>query len=271
MRTMLTKQMIALVVAGALCAGHAAAETLRAGGTGSAAGMLRQLGARFAASEGAEIKVVPGLGSGGALNALKDGAIDIAASARPLNDKETAAGLRQVAALRTAFVLATSHLYPNRLKRADLPTDFTSSSARWADGASIRIILRPRSETDNALLATMSAGMSEAIEQARGRPEVPVTPTDQDNVAMAENVPGSLTGTTMAQLKTEQPNLRLVPLDTSEPTLANVQSGAYPYVKHFYVVLRADGPPAAQRFADFLRSPQGIAALRDCEVLPESE
>ena len=272
MRASFGKLAIVLLLAGALPAGNAvAAETIRTGGTGTAIGMLQQVGAKFAAAEGGEIKVVPGLGSGGALRALADGWIDMAVSARPLNAEETAKGLRQVAVLRTAFVLATSHRNPDALKTSELPAIFAAASANWTDGTLIRIILRPRSETDSALLGELFAGMNAAIEKARRRVEVPIAPTDQDNVKLAERTPGSLAGTTMTQLKTEQVNLQIVPLNGREPTLANVESGAYPFVKHLYIVLRRNGPAPAQRFIDFLRSPQGQTALRETEILPSAE
>jgi phosphate transport system substrate-binding protein len=157
------------------------------------------------------------------------------------------------------------------LKRADLPRIYTAASPSWADGTPIRVVLRPRSETDTALLGDLSAGMNEAIEAARLRAEVPVAPTDQDNVALAKDAPGSLASSTTTQLKTERVQLQIVPLDDLKPTLANVQSGAYPYVKMLYVVIRANGQASAQGFVDFLRSPLGLAALREAEILPDGE
>ena len=97
-------------------------------------------------------KSSPSLGSTGAIRALTDGLLDIAVPARPLKADESAAGLRQVAVLRTAYVMATSHSNPNGLKSADLAGIFAAEKPTWADGTPIRIILRPRSDTDTALL-----------------------------------------------------------------------------------------------------------------------
>jgi phosphate transport system substrate-binding protein len=263
---------LAGLLAGPLFVGNgAAAETLRLGGTGSAIGMLHQVGAEFTAAAGGKIDVIPSLGSTGAIRALTDGVIDIAVSARPLKADEAAAGLHQVTVMRTAYVLATSHRTPNALKSADLPRIFAAEKAAWADGTPMRIMLRPRSETDTALLGEMFAGMDTAIEAARRRAEVPTAATDQDNTAMAERIPGSLTGTTMAQLKTEPPDLRIVQLDGLDPTLANVESGAYPFVKSLYFILRSSGGAQARQFMDFLRSPPGIKALRDTETVLAAE
>ena len=263
---------VAVFFAGLLLAGNAAAaETLRLGGTGSAIEMLRQVGAQFTAATGVKIDVVFSLGSTGAILALGDGVLDIAVPARPLKADESAKGLRQVAVLRTAYVFAASHPKPNGLQVADLSKIFAADKSTWADGTPIRIILRPRSDTDTALLGQLFAGMDKAIETARRRPEVPIAATDQNNVDLAERTPGSLAGTTVTQLTTEHRHLHVVPLDGVEPTLANFESGAYPYAKRLYFIVHSNGTPDAQRFVDFLRSPQGVKALRATETLPGAE
>ena len=186
----------------------AASKTLRMGGTGSSIGMLRQVGGEFAAAAGGvKIIVIPSLGSSGGIHALADGKLDVAVSARPLKPAEAAKGLRQVLVLRTAYVLATSHRKPNGLKTADLPKIFSASKPTWADGTPIRLILRPRSETDTKLLGKLFPGMDKAIEDLRRRAEVPIAATDQDNADMAERLPGSLTGTTLTQTHDRAPPL----------------------------------------------------------------
>ena len=119
--------------------------------------------------------------------------LDIAVPARTLKSHESAAGLRQVAVLRTAYVIATSHPNPGSLKSADIAKIFAAEKPTWSDGTPIRIILRPRSDTDTALLAELFPGMGDALEVARGRAELPTAATDQDNAALAERMTG-LTG-----------------------------------------------------------------------------
>jgi len=272
MRASFSKIAIVLLLAGALPAGNAAAaDTLRVGGTGTAIGMLQQVGAQFTAATGVKVEVVPSLGSTGAIRALSDGWLDIAIPTRPLKSDELAAGLRQVEVLRTAYVIATSHSSPNGLKSADLAGIFSAEKPAWTDGAPIRIILRPRNDSDTALLAELFPGMGAAIETARLRAELPTAATDQDNAEMAERTPGSLVGTTATQLKTEHRNLRIVPLDGVEPTLANFENGIYRFVKKLYFVVPRASSDEAQQFMDFLASPPGVKALRETESLPVAE
>ena len=272
MRASFRNGAFAVLLAFPLMAGNAAAAaTLRFGGTGAALGMVQQVGAVFTAATGVKVEVVHSLGSTGALRALADSVLDLAVVARSLKSDESAAGLRQVALLRTAYVIATSHSNPNGLKSTDLAGIFKAENPTWADGTPIRIILRPQSDTDTALLGQLFAGMGEALEMARRRAEMPTAATDQDNAAMAERMPGSLVGTAMTQLKTEHRNLHVVPLDGVEPTFANFESGAYRFAKKLHFIVRRDSTAEAQQFIDFLRSPQGVKALRDTETLPGAE
>lgn len=273
MRFSVSSFVLAMLLAGSLLLPqHAvAADQLRIGGTGSSIGMLGKVGAKFTAATGTGVRVIPGLGSSGSIRALTDGKLDIAVSARPVKPAELAAGVRQVMMVRTGFVLATSYPKPKGFKVADLPGIYMADKPVWTDGAPIRLILRPRSETDTKLLGKLAAGMDEAIEALRLRAEVPIAATDQDNADMAERQKGSLTGTTLTQLKTEDRRLNLVPLDGVEPTFANFESGRYPFEKKLYFILRPNDVPAASQFIDFMRSPKGLAALREAEVLLGAE
>lgn len=270
MRSSFAPFAVALMIAGALSPTHAA-DQLRVGGTGTATGVLEQIAPSFSAATGMRLTVVPSLGSTGAIRAVAENKLDIAISGRPLRPAEAAGGLVQLGTFRTAFVMATSHGNPNGFKSTELAGIYEAPIARWADGTPIHIILRPRSDSDTELLNELFPGMRDALETARLRPDVPTGATDQDNANLAERIKGSFTATTTSQIKTERRNLRIVPIDGVEPTLANVVNGTYRYVKKLYVVARAvDGADAA-RFTEFLRSPEGLRLLREAEVLPESQ
>ena len=87
---------------------------------------------------------------------------------------------------------------------------------------------------------------------------------------MAEKIPGSLVGATLTQVRMEKRHLRFVPIDGVAPSLESFQSGTYPFGKTLYVVLGAKKSPASERFLAFLRSPKGVAALRETGVLLSS-
>lgn len=251
-------------------AGQASAQ-VQLGGTGGAMGMVERVVAAYAAAGGPEIEVIHSLGSSGAINAVADGAIDLAISARPLRPAESERGLTAVALGRTPLVLATSRQVPPGLSSADIPDIFASLDPEWPDGAALRIVLRPPSDTDAVLVADYFPGLEQAMEAARQRPEIPVAATDQDNATLAEELPGSLVYAGLCQLLMERRNLRTVAIDGVEPTLENLESGAYPYEKQFYLVYAAAEAEAAQALLGFLRSPDGEAVLREAGCLPHDQ
>jgi len=249
----------------------AAAGDLRIGGTGAVNGMIKSVGARFTAQTGIGVTLVPSLGTSGGNSALADGVLDIAISGRPLTAAEAAKGLTIVAEFHTAFGLVTSHPKPNGLKSSEIARLYQSDNPTWADGSPIRIILRPTTDSDSWLLDHHFPGMSKAMTALRKRADLSVAATDQDNADMAEQTPGSLTGATFTQVKMENRNLRFVPIDGAVPSLEFNKTGAYPFGKSLYLVLGARKCPACERFLAFLRSPDGVTALRQAGIALRSE
>tara|TARA_R110002020_G_scaffold86758_1_gene214190 strand:+ start:5316 stop:6119 length:804 start_codon:yes stop_codon:yes gene_type:complete len=249
--------------------GTAQAAILRIGGTGAATELMKRLGAAFERHEpGVTVEVIPGLGSSGAISATMDGALDIAVSARPLKKAEAEAGLASAPFARTPYGMVTSHPNPGDIAAADLAAFFASVTSTWPDGTPVRVILRPLSESDTALLGATFPGMAEALDQVRARPDVSVAATDQDNLDMAADVDGSLVGTSLAQVVTEGRRLQFLSIDGVAPSVEAVEAGRYPYVKLFHMVL-ADAPdPHVARFITFIRSDAGVAILREAACLP---
>lgn len=258
-RNILRAGLVALFVLGASSA--AFAETMRVGGVGAAMGMLPHLFAAFDRSEAVKLVVIPSLGTSGGLRALSEGVLDMAMSGRALTPAELAQGLTPSVEVRTPYLLVTSHPSPNGMASANFAAIYQSAKPTWDDGSPIRVILRPKSDSDTAVLGGLFPGMAEAIEAARKRPDLSIAATDQDNADLAERVPGSLTGSTLTQIKSEQRKLRAVAIDGVKPSLENLQSGTYPFAKTLAFVLSAKKSPAAERFIAFLRSPAGQAAL----------
>ncbi len=231
--------------------------------------MLRQIGKAFTAqAPGTSIEVIPALGSTGAISAVIDGVLDFAVSARPLAPAEAAKPVTEMILARTVFGLASSYPKPGNIASSDVAGFFTKPTAAWPDGTPLRIVLRPKSEADTTVLANAFPNMAAALEQLRQRPEIPVAATDQDNVRMAQEIPGSLVSTTLAQMQTEKPNLHFLMIDGVAPTLENFERGAYPYHKDLYFILPARRTASLERFVAFLRSPEGAKLLREAGSLP---
>ena len=97
----------------------------------------------------------------------------MAVSGRPLTAAETARGLTTVSVICTPYVLASSHPEPVSLDRASVAAIYAQSAPLWPDGQPVRIVLRPKGESDNDVLFRSFPGMEEAVGKARQRDSVP--------------------------------------------------------------------------------------------------
>jgi len=261
---------IAAITISTVALPSAKADVLRIGGTGAATELMKLLGAAFEAKEkDTKVEVIPGLGSSGAIAATMDGALDLAISARPLKPAET--GLSEKVGARTPFVLVSSNPAPGNIATKDIAGFYSSATSTWPDGSALRVILRPKSESDTALLGATFPGMAEAIEQVRNRIDVPQAATDQDNLKMAAAIKGSLVATSLAQLVTEHHRLQLLTIDGVEPTLENLESGKYPHSKPFRFVFPATPAPLVERFVAFVASADGESLLHEAGCLAEAQ
>jgi phosphate transport system substrate-binding protein len=244
----------------------AQAESIRAGGTGGATELLRQLLSKFASAE-SPFEVVPSLGTTGGIRALADGKLDIAVSGRQLKEEEKARGLKSEFTVRTPHVLVTSYSKPVNLKRSEVPSFYRNADAAWPDGTRIRIALRPKSDSENEALFESFPGMELALKELRTRPDLPIAATDQDNADWAEKSAASLVSTTYTQVKLEKRKLQLIKIDDVEPTLENLENGTYPIEKKLYFIVAENPKPQVAKFMEFLRSAAGAQALREAGVV----
>ena len=248
------------------------AEGLKVGGTGSANELLRIIGRAWSLTpEGANLELVPGLGSSGAIAAVADGVLDIAISGRPLKDAEQATGVRALVFAVTPYVLATSHPTAIALQSTSVAAFYSSPKSSWPDGTDVKPILRPRSESDTVLLAAMFPGMADALQSMRLRADIPIAATDQDNLDLAERIPGSLAAASLAQIVNEKRNLRMLQIDNVTPSVTALEQGAYRFVKVFHLVSKSEAPPQVVALMKFLKSPAGIDALRAAGTLPAKD
>lgn len=245
------------------CAALADGGALRIGGTGGAMGMMDRVARIWAPTAGLRIEVLPALGTGGGLKAAIDGVLDLVVAGRPLNPSEVAAGLRTLLGLRTLYVLATTQRDPPSLAQGAVARLFAAPDSAWPDGTPVRVVLRPSTESDYQVMFALFPGTEQAVASLRHRDDIPLASTDQDTVEIAARIPGSLTGTTLTQMLTERPDLRMVPIDGVEPSAASLQDGSYRYRKQLYIVGKGQPGPAVQRLLDFLRSAQGQALMRE--------
>jgi phosphate transport system substrate-binding protein len=244
-------------------------EVIRFGGTGMGLKAMSILGGMFVKREpGVSLRVLPSLGSNGGIDALADGAIEVAIAARPLTPLERQRGIHEASCMKTALVFISSHPQPEGLKRDHLPAIFDDPAPVWSDGLPLKIINRSQVSMEMALLRREVPGMSEAMAKLATRRGIPVGTTDQENIALAESIAGSLTSASLLQMMAERPKLHILTLDGIPPSIATIKDGSYPFTFGVCLLLPAAPSPAAARFIAFTRSDEGRQALRLLGAIP---
>lgn len=244
------------------CAG-AMADEFSIGGSGATLGTLQNLATEFTAKNpDIRITTVPSLGSAGGVRALVAGAIGLAATSRPLTDSERKLGAIEVEYARTPFVFAVStRSKVMAISSAELAAIYANEMTAWADGGRVRVVLRPASDIDTEMVASISPEIGRALALAQTRPGVQFSVNDQDAADDLEKIDGAIGPTSLALIVSEKRRLRALKLDGKEPTLMNAASGVYPYHKRLFLVTGAKRTAAVERFVDFVQSPAGRKIL----------
>jgi phosphate transport system substrate-binding protein len=260
------RSILAGVVLGLLLPTGSHAATLKIGGTGAALGTMKILADAFMRKHPDVSIEVPGsLGSRGGIKAVIAGALDIGLSSRPLKTRERNAGVAEIHYATTPFVLVSSLGNSNpvpSLSSQELVRIFSGAPALWDDGTPVRIILRNRKDTSTKILISAFEGMDIALASARAIPGITVAPTEQDNMDLAERMPGALTTSSLTLVLAERRSVTPIAIDGVAPTVENLANGSYRLIKNFYLVTGPKVSRLALQFIRFVRSAKGTAILK---------
>ncbi len=236
---------------------------LRIGGTGMALAAMRVVGRSFASRHpGIEVEVLPSLGTSGGLSAVTAGAIDLALSARPLNDIERARGLYDAQYARTPIAFVT-HLQTvvGGVGLSEIERILKGEVNAWPDGSPIRVVRREPSDADWNLLRRLSPDLELSVQLALKRPGLLTVGTDQENADALQRMRGSFGMVSVGQLKAEDLRLKPLKLDGVAPDVESIASGRYPLSRSLNIAWSGEPRMLLADFVAFLREPEGRAIL----------
>ena len=258
-----------LMVALALAANPVRADTLRVGGAGASTKLMELLAAAYQKKFPQDQVVIhTGLGSTSSIKALKAGAVDLALPARAPVAHEMA-GTIAVEYARSPFVAAVAASHPvSAISSTGLARLYEQADTRWPDGRRVRLILRPRGNSDDLLFRRFSPDMARALDAALTRTGAVTSPTEADSNELITKVPGAIGSATLTFVQTGGYSLKGLTIDGKVPSVAAIRDGSYPHYKRFFMLARSAVPPVAARFMEFVTSPEGaqILAAHGCWV-----
>lgn len=261
---------VILFLAPPVCRAANASSRLKIGGTGAILETMRTIAAEYRKTKPyARIEVLPSLGSGGGIRAVRAGVIEIGLSSRPLSQSEHTPELEARAFARTPFVfIADPRCDCDPVTPPLLLSLLSGRVHNWSSGERVRLILRPPKDSDTLLIKSLSGELGAAMDRALQNDGLVSARTDQDSADAVETIPGALGFSTLALVRSEKRRVKVLPYRSVEPTLENLESGTYALSKTFFLVLRKDAGEAARDFVDFVFSGTGSATLRQSGSLP---
>lgn len=266
-RTILTLTMLASLLLGATAF---AQETVRIGGSGTGLGTLKKIIVAFRKKNpGIQVAIQSSIGSGGAIKAVAQGALELGVVSRPLSKEEVGLGLTVLPFAKTPFVFAVSKNVPvANLNREEISKILAGEMRTWPNGKDVRVVLRPAADSDTLVARSLSPEIAAALDAALSRPGMLIALTDQDNAQTIATTPGAIGFSTLAQIATEDLPLKALSLDGVVPSTDNVENGTYPARKVLSLVVKPDPSPAARIFLDFMRSPEAQGILARAGSIP---
>lgn len=257
-------QLTLLVLMVAVSPIGAMADSLKIGGSGADLGTMRQLGESYSRiNPGTKVSVLPSMGSGGGINAVLDGAVDLAITTRPLKPEEHARGARERLYAITALVFIIAKNYGlESLDQKQVISIYDGRFRNWPNGLAVKPILRPRTDSDTAILRSAIPGMDDALAKAHQRRGIPVATTDQDSIEMISSLPGAIGTSTLALILGENRSVKVLKLGGVTATPASIKDGSYHLTKNMFFVTGSDPKPRVKDFLSFVFSKKGRAIMK---------
>jgi len=247
-----------------------ALETIRIGGTGTGLGTMTLLATAFQKKHREiKIRIMPSIGSSGAIKATAQGALDIGLNGRPLNEQEASLGLVVTEYAKTPFVFAVRKDVPiQSLSMDELVKIYKGEMQAWPDGEWVRVVLRPASDADTIIARGISPEMSAALDHALSREGMLMAATNQESNALIDKTSGSIGFSTLTQIVTENHPVKALAINGVEPGMNGSANKQYPFMKTLSLLTKPAAPPAVRRFIDFVRSQEGREILQKTGNIP---
>lgn len=207
------------------------------------------------------------------LDAVSGGSADIAGSVRGSSGSVVDSQLTFTPVAWDGLVMVTSASNPvDSLTLKQLHDIYYGRIHNWSE------VGGPNAPIDVYAVASPGDGVEFSLRKllfGRGNQPVAAPRLYLSTTSLEQGValdPHSLGATTLSSAS-GNPRLKMLRIDGSAPTIANVASGRYPLYTPIYLVTRSGSAKAgaAQSFVDFTASAKGKAVLRQHHLLPYAD
>jgi len=242
---------------------------IRISGSGAALPLVQKLADAYKREQStAQFAIDAGTNSGGGIQGVLQGTLDMSVANRPLTDSESTSALDVEPFARDAVAFAVPQSSPVLgLSTAQARDIYSGSVADWqALGGPAGLIVVLDRDPDEPMRSLF------LLKLLDGRPveaRTTVLTRAVDMVTTIGALPEAVGYTTLALLHIQEiKDVRVIQLDNVMPGRESVADGAYPWQLTYSLINRPNPPAAVQRFLDFARGPAALAVLNQYDVAP---
>ncbi|BBB25052.1 substrate-binding domain-containing protein [Amphritea japonica] len=238
-----------------------AAESIIIGGSGADLETFRILSRQFSQQHpNIRIKILPSIGSGGAVRGVSSQRVDIGLMSRPLSQKEALLGLHSLHYANTALIFITNKNQPiTNVTLKELQGIYNGHNPVGG----LKPVLRPHSDSDTLLLQENLPELIPAMNNAFSRTGIPIGITDQTTVQMVRDIDRVISTSTLSLVLSEKQDLNVLSLNGVTPTVETIGNGSYPLCKKLFMLHDGQLNNDERLFINFINSAEGQAILTD--------
>lgn len=244
-----------------------AARPIVMGGAGADLATFRLLSDAFMKHQpDSQIKLLPSIGSGGAVRGVSSGRVDIGLMARPFNEQEKKQyALTGIHYADTALVYVVAKGHPvENIDTATLKALYRGEHVAPA----LKIILRPKLDSDTLLLEEKLPDLKPALTRAFERKGVPVGMTDQLTIDLLLRTKDAISTSSLSLVISEQRPLQVLSLNGVKPDIENISDRSYPLRKKLFMVHDGALTDPERQFIEFVFTAEGKAILKRTGHIP---
>lgn len=236
-----------------------AGDVIRINGSGASLEIIKPLMEAYSKdTRSVSLQMEKPLGSSGAIKALLAGVLDIAVISRPLKPEEIAQGGKLRDYGKTPLAIVTEKSVPLKtISTKGLEDIYSGKTGKWSNGETIRVILRPKEDTDTKILKKLSPGMAEAITKAQHRRGMMIAVTDTESNEAVSRTIGGIGAAGLCSILVGNLPLNVLALNGVKPSRENLANRTYPIAKDISFVTTGKLPVAAAKFLKFIYSSNG--------------
>lgn len=246
-----------------------AKDVIRINGSGAPLEIIKPLAEAYGKNNrNVTFEIEKPLGSSGAIKALLAGAIDIAIVSRPLKPEEIEQGGKLRDYGKTPLAIVSEKNVPVKtISTTELENIYYGKTAKWSDGAIIRIILRPDADVDTKILKGLSRGMADAVSQAQHRRGITVAVTDPESNEAVSKTIGGIGAAGLCGILVDKLPLNVIALNGVRPSRENLANKTYPLAKDISFATTDRLNNASAKFLEFIYSNKGRSIAEKYGVL----